>query len=175
MSVPADWTTRIVRASIFSWWWASVKSYARIRARDQTADANKLECSWPHARADFRRHSREHQSSISVYWPQDDEFTVTRMSTALTRPKLMLVPGDVLRTLCELPNTSLSPWHDAINQAASGRINVRTILKQVYYIEFPKLNRLHNIFQRTSVSLGSPNKVKIVPYESEEILRHLTR
>lgn len=61
-----------------------------------TADANKLECSRSHARAsaDFRRHSRDHQSSISVYWPQDDEFTVTRASTALTRPKLMLCPGD---------------------------------------------------------------------------------
>jgi len=52
-------------------------------------------------------HSRDHQSSINVYWPQDDEFTVTRVSTALTRPKLMLSSSDILRTLCEVPIAAL--------------------------------------------------------------------
>lgn len=83
-------------------------------------------------------HSREHQSSISVYWPQDDEFTDAHVDRTY-ETEINAVPGDVLRTLCELPNTAFSP--DTINQAASGRINVRTVLKQVHYIEFPKLNR----------------------------------
>ncbi|XP_018348751.1 PREDICTED: uncharacterized protein LOC108752436 [Trachymyrmex septentrionalis] len=62
-----------------------MREYAEIKQRTQT-NWNVL----GRTRADFRRHSREHQSSISVYWPQDDEFAVTRMSTALTRSKLML-------------------------------------------------------------------------------------
>ena len=65
--------------------WRVMREYAEIKQRTQT-NWNVL----GRTRADFRRHSREHQSSISVYWPQDDEFAVTRMSTALTRSKLML-------------------------------------------------------------------------------------
>lgn len=61
---PADRTTYIVRVYFRD---DEDESYTRICARDQTADANKLECSWSRARADFRRHSRDHQSSISVY------------------------------------------------------------------------------------------------------------
>lgn len=79
------------------------KRYTRIYARDQTADASKLECSWLCARAsaDFRRHSRNHQSSISVYWPQDDEFTMTRDSTHET--KIDAMPGRcIIGTLCEI-------------------------------------------------------------------------
>lgn len=64
------------------------------------------------------------------------------------------------------PQYSVLPWHDAINQAASGRINGRMVLEQVHYIEFPKLNRLHYISQWTSVSQG--NKWKLC-LESEEV------
>jgi len=79
----------------------------RIRTRDQTAKRKQIGM-FLAARADFRRHSRDHQSPISVYWPQYDEFTVTHVDRTY-ETEINAVPGDVLRTLCELPNTAFSP------------------------------------------------------------------
>lgn len=91
MSEPADWTTRY-RSSEYIFVMMSIGEELCANTRPRSNDGRKQIGMFLAARARglSRRHSREHQSSISVYWPQDDEFTVTRMSTALTRPKLML-------------------------------------------------------------------------------------
>lgn len=90
--------------SIFSWRWVWKESCARICWRDQTADANKLECSWLLACARGLSSTLSRPSIINqrILVSGQRIYCVTCVSDALTRPKLMLSPGNIYVLHCEI-------------------------------------------------------------------------